>query len=147
LGAVKEEAMRDRVVALIILSIPIALIGWSHDHAGAQQKQTDAEISKLLIGKWAAEEPKIKGVNHYKKDGTLDVTGTLTLGDQSLKIVISATWKVSDGMIIATVTKTNVPELIKEGHVSKDQVISIDEKLLKFKTERGDEKVRKRVRE
>jgi len=33
------------------------------------------------------------------------------------------------------------------GHVSKDKVLSIDDKLLKFKTEDGKEKVRKRVNE
>jgi hypothetical protein len=112
-----EEAMRNWVVGSIILSTPMALIGWANAHADTQRKLTDAEISKLLVGKWAVEEgdekgPKIKGLNHYKKNGTLDATGTLTVGEKSLKIVLSRTWKVSDGLIIARVTKSNVPELI-----------------------------------
>jgi hypothetical protein len=64
-----------------------------------------------------------------------------------LKIAVSGTWKVSDGVIIATVTKTNVPELIKEGIVTKDRVLSLDEKLLKLEAEDGKEQVRKRVKE
>lgn len=144
--------MRTWVVGAIILSVSLALSGWAKGHAGTPKKLPDAEISKLLTGKWAVEYddgngPKVKGLNHYKKDGTLDATGTVTVGEKSLEIAISGTWKVLDGTIIATVTKTNVPELIKEGHISKDQVLLIDEKLLKFKGENGKERVHKRVNE
>ena len=116
------------------------------------KKLTDAEISKLLVGKWTVEDSNDKGLKikltvKYAKDGTFETEATLTAGEKSLNLMLSGTWKVTDGMIIATVTKTGAPDLFKEGHVSKDQVLAIDEKTIKYKTEKGKEVVYKRAKE
>jgi hypothetical protein len=79
-------------------------------------------------------------------DGTLDAEAVIGEGDKSFKVVLSGTWKVSEGVIIGTVTKTNVPDLIVEGFVTKDQVVSLDDKLLTYKTENGKENSRKRIK-
>jgi hypothetical protein len=148
----EEVRMRCVIVGVLLLFGSGALAGWAAGREDPPKKLTDAEISKLLVGKWAVEEgaekgPKIKGANHYKKDGTIEAEATIEAGGETLKVTLSGTWKVMDGLIIATVTKTSAPELIKEGHVSKDQVISIDDKMLRYKTERGKESTRKRVKE
>lgn len=112
---------------------------------------TDAEIKRLLVGKWFEEIDdegvKAKATSHYKKDGTFATDGTFDDGKKSLRIGASGTWKVSDGAIIRTVTKTSVPELINVGHVGKDQVLSIDDKVLKCKWENGRENMSTRVQE
>ena len=144
--------MRTRVVGLLLL---LALGAWVDGVAGRGDPPkglTDAEISRRLVGKWAAEEgveggPKVRGTTRYKDDGTLEAEGTVEAGGKSLTIRLSGTWKVADGMIIATVTKTSAPDLLPEGHVSKDRVLSIDEKALRYKTETGKESVRRRVKE
>jgi hypothetical protein len=117
--------------------------------ADEPKKLTDAEITKLLIGNWLLEEEggkngKLKANTNRKKDGTFDGEGTLENGDRKDKLTISGTWKVSDGFIIDTVTKFN-SEVIQPGFVTKDKVLFIDGKTLKFKNERGDEKIRKRI--
>jgi hypothetical protein len=62
-------------------------------------------------------------------------------------VAISGTWKVADGVVTETVTKSNVPDLIKEGLVSKDKVISVDDKEYKYKDEMGKEKSHKRKKD
>lgn len=144
--------MRGVNVAVLILFGFGSVAGWSARGDDPPKKLTDAEISKLLIGKWVVEDgtekgPRIKGTNHYKEDGVLDTEATIEANGKTIKVTLSGNWKVKDGIIVATVTKTSTPELIKEGHVSKDQVISIDDKMLKYKSEKGKESVRKRVKD
>jgi hypothetical protein len=122
--------------------------------AGEEPKKlTDEEITKRIVGKWAVDEgdgkaePKIKGTMTYKKDGKVDAEATIEVGKNSVKVSLSGTWKVSDGVITSTVTKTNVPDLIKEGFVSKDKVISINDKEYKYKDEKDNEKTQKRVKD
>lgn len=116
------------------------------------KKLTDEQISKLLVGKWLVDLDegkgvKIKGSTTYKKDGTVDAEATIELGDKSIKMVLAGTWKVKDGVIISTVTKTNNPEIVKEGLTTKDKVVSIDDKSLKYTSEDGKERTDKRAKE
>jgi hypothetical protein len=121
--------------------------------ADPPKKQTDEEINKLLVGKWIVDEgdgqkePKIKGVVQYKKDGTVEAEATVEIKNETVKVVISGTWKVADGVVTETVTKSNVPELIKEGLVTKDKVISVDDKEYKYKDDMGKEKSHKRKKD
>lgn len=144
--------MRGGVVGVLLLLSSGVLAGRATGGEDPPKKLTDAEIRKLLVGKWAVEEgagkgPKLKGMTHYKADGTFEGEATLEGGGKSLKITVSGTWKVMDGMIVDTVTKTSAPELIKKGHVSKDRVLSIDDKVLRYKTETGKESARKRIKD
>jgi hypothetical protein len=145
--------MCNRAVGVFILFTASTLIGSVSAREDPPKKQTDEEISKLLVGKWIVDEgdgktePKIKGSMNYKKDGTVDAEATIEAGQTTLKITLSGTWKVKDGVLIATVTKTSAPDVIKEGLVSKDTVISIDDKVLKYKEMSGKEKSQKRMKE
>jgi hypothetical protein len=145
--------MRIRLLGIVVCFAALTLTNWLSAREDTPKKQSDEEIGKLLVGKWIVDEgdgktePKIKGILNYKKDGTVDVDATLDFGKESLKISVSGTWKVKDGIIVATVTKTSHPELIKEGLVSKDKVISVTEKELKYKDEMGKEKLHKKMKD
>jgi hypothetical protein len=158
--------MRSRMVGMFTLFVACMLAGAlsAHDDPPKKQtdppkKQTDEEIAKLLIGKWDVDEgdgqkeAKIKGWVKYKKEGKfdkegkLDVEATVDLGKTSLKLTLSGTWKVADGFIIVTITKSDSPDSIKEGLVSKHKVDSIDEKQLKYKDEMDRAKVLQRAKE
>lgn len=145
--------MRIRLSGVVVFFVAMTVTGWVSAREDPPKKQTDEEITKLLIGKWVIDEgdgkkePKVKGVVHYKKDGTVEAEGTVEFGDNSLKISITGTWKVSEGVVTETVTKTNVPDVIKEGLVSKDKVISIDDKTYKYKDDAGKEKTHKRMKD
>ena len=114
-------------------------------------KMTDDKISQLLVGKWTVNDKndkgrKVEGTLCYKIDGTFEAGATISEGDKSLKFTLSGTWKVSEGVLIDTVTKTSVPSWIEEGHVSKDRVISINENEFKYQREiGGQEIIRKRI--
>jgi hypothetical protein len=142
-----------RIRLLGVAFVAMALTGWLCAFEDPPKKQTDEEINKLLVGKWIIDEgdgqkePKIKGSVTYKKDGTVDLEATLDIAKDSFKIALSGTWKVKDGAIIATVTKTSNPDLVKEGVVSKDKVVSVTDKELKYTDELGKEKSHKRMKD
>jgi hypothetical protein len=128
--------------------------------AGADDKKpTDEEITQKLVGKWEVEDTventkiKIKGTTTYKKDGTLEAAANFDLGDQKIDIKVSGTWKVKDGIVTETVTKSSRPEIVKEGTSTRDTVISIDDKAYKFKAgpgkdgKEGKQMVARRVKE
>lgn len=116
-----------------------------------KKKQTDEEITKLLVGTWIIDETeggaKIKGTMIYKKDGTGDADVTIEAGNMTIKLTVSATWKVKDGVITEKVTKSNNPDIIKEGLESKDTIISVDSKEYKFKDEKDKERSYKRKKD
>ena len=112
-----------------------------------QTTLTDAEIAKRLIGKWSGVESggRVKGITDYKKDKTFQGTATLQLGEMTIKIAISGTWKVVDGYIIGKITKSSEEMIVKPGHVAKDLVLSIDDNVLTYKTDSGKKSIRNRV--
>jgi hypothetical protein len=148
-----ENEMHNRSLGVVFIFAAMTLAGWVSAREEPPKKQTDEEIGKLLVGKWIIDEgdgqkePKIKGSIVYKKDNTVNLEATLDFGKETLKIILEGTWKVKDGVIIATVTKTSHPEHIKEGHVSRDILISVTEKELKYKDEMGKEKLHKRTKD
>jgi hypothetical protein len=115
------------------------------------KKQTDAEITKLLVGKWAVEVDemgvKVKGTQEYTKDGKFAAEATIEAGKNTIKLTVSGTWVVKDGMVIETVKKSNQPMIVPEGKESKDKVISIDDKVYKFKDEMDKERTVKRIKD
>lgn len=111
---------------------------------------TDTEISKHIVGKWAFDEVgelglQIKGTANYNKDGTFAGEATIVTSERLVKIVLSGTWKVADGVIASTVTKSSMPAVIGTGCTYKFQVVAIDERSLKYKNEADKEIVRMRV--
>lgn len=133
--------------ALVLTILVCASIGAKDE----PKKPSDADIAKLLVGKWTTEEgkegePKVKSTFIYDKDGTFAVEATIETGGKTEKIVVSGTWKVADGVILDTVEKTNT-ENLKVGRVTRDTVISIDDKTLKYTTQKGRERTWKRVKD
>ena len=141
--------MLNRSFGVLFLFAASSITCWVS--AGENKKLSDDEIKKLLVGKWAIEENEkgitIKGTNIYNKDGTLEAEATIDFGkNPPLKLTISGTWNVKNGYVIETVKKSSHPMFVKEGMVTKDQVISIDDTAYKFKTEKDEEKTQKRVK-
>ena len=86
-------------------------------------KLSDAEIAKLVVGKWSQDrkfkETEIKATQMFFKDGTFKSQGTLKTGEDVQKLAFTGTWKVSDGFLIQVI-ETSDPPTLKKGHVSKD---------------------------
>jgi hypothetical protein len=145
--------MRNGIVRTLSLGISILSVACVCGGDNPPAVPTDAEVTKQLVGKWAIEEVseqgnlKINGTAQYKKDGTFEGQATIGSGEMPAKIALSGTWKVIDGVIVSSITRSSLPVIIAKGFTSKHQVISIDEKSLKFKTETGKGIVRMRLKD
>lgn len=117
----------------------------------ARTELTDEEITKKLVGKWEEEinEDAAKGkvTLEYKKDGNLAAEGTVDAGGQNIKFKIAATWKVKDKELIVTFDKVEPEGLIPAGTVSRDKILSIDEKSCSYRDQKGSEKKMTRLKD
>src|SRR4051812_10555728 len=112
------------VVAVVLVIAPAALAAGQPP----QGKPSDADIRRLIVGKWAQEIQTdqgitVKGTTTYRRDGTFTGDAEFSVAGQTIRIALEGTWKVADGVIAETVEKSNSPAVAK-GQVSKDQVVS-----------------------
>jgi exosome complex RNA-binding protein Rrp4 len=82
-------------------------------HAFGQEKNpSEAEITKLLPGKWVSEvnTPKVTGKveSAFVKDGTYTLKGKLKMGDKEIPIDEAGTWKVTENRLV--LSPKNPPE-------------------------------------
>jgi hypothetical protein len=135
------------IPAAVIISLAVAYVGSAR--ADDPPKQSDAEIRKLLIGRWSEEMTlpngaKGKATTTYKDDGTFAGEATFELQGQTRRIALSGTWKVEGGTLIETIDKCE-PPVAPKGTVSKDAVLSISKTTLRRKTKEGKVVEQKRV--
>ena len=120
-------------------------------HATADDKKpSDAEITRLLVGKWHGADPTtgVSGTITYAKDGTFVGEGSVPLTDtQKVEFRAEGTWKVADGAIHFKVTKSTRPGVVPVDIEVKEVVLGIDEKSVRYRRGLGKEKVRTRVTE
>jgi hypothetical protein len=94
----------NRVVTLALVST-VALSGASHAF-GQEKKPCEAEITKLLPGKWASKlnTPKVSGNLEFAfvKDGTYTLKGKIKKGDKEIPINEDGTWKVTENRLVLT---------------------------------------------
>jgi hypothetical protein len=94
----------NRIVTLALVST-VALSGASHAF-GQEEKPGEAEITRLLPGKWVSEvnTPKVSGKleSAFVKDGTYTLKGKLKKGDKEIPIDEAGTWKVTENLLVLT---------------------------------------------
>jgi hypothetical protein len=132
-------------LCLGIGTLCLALAG-SADGQEKPKKLTDAEITRLLAGKWSMQtslkelDPKLKDLPDVKitvalrhnKDGTFEVAMTNVAGTLTTKETFEGTWKVAEGVLEKTLTKVNSPSnpKMKVGDKGKERIILINEMTL-----------------
>jgi hypothetical protein len=100
-------------------------------NAAAAKKLSDADITKLLVGKWrfvpGEKDPPIKMTMTYARDQTFSFEA------ESLQVKFKAkatgTWKVQKGEIVTTVKENTNPK--ETDKVARTKVISVDGTTLK----------------
>ena len=74
--------------------------------ADNQNKQSDAEICKEILGTWVSGNSKEGGVITFTLNGHF----TSSITNKYTNWVSEGTWKIKDGTIISTVKKTSSPD-------------------------------------
>ena len=128
----------------------VAVLGFASSMAYAAddpKKPADADINRLLIGKWegADQATGITGTITYGKDGKFTADGMVPVGNKKLEVNTEGTWSVSGGTITYKVTKSSRPRVAPVGTEIKEVVNAIDEKNIRFTREQEKERVRTRT--
>ncbi len=95
--------MRYRLrTLLIVLALGPMVLAWT---AHAAEPPSDADIRRLIVGKWHHEDMPVNGFWTYdwtyREDGTFELVHTFTrFGEERIKTVHSGTWKVADGKVV-----------------------------------------------
>jgi uncharacterized protein (TIGR03066 family) len=100
-------------------------------NAGEGKKPSDADLTKLLVGKWRFESGEkdlpIRMTLAFAKDKTYSVEAESL--QPKYKVKASGTWKVEKGEVVMTTKgSTNRDEV---GQVGRTKVISVDGSTLK----------------
>jgi len=92
---------------------------------------SDEDYSQKILGhyKWEKVEGKssISGVYTYQKEGNFVVEGVYSMNGQQKPIKLSGVWEIKEETLLSTVKKTNVPELLPAGTVTKEMILEIEE--------------------
>lgn len=120
------------------------------EKASEKSKASSVDQEKL-IGKWKhvskSEGMTIAGRTELKKDGTMTANGKITIAGKSMKVALEGTWKLNGDILEETVTKSNLPELIPVGTVTKDKVLKVTDTEFTYEDEEGEEITETRIEE
>jgi len=111
---------------------------------------TDSQLKSLIVGKWKVEfqdgPVKVDAIDHFTETGKLISKGIVLLNGQKIELEMSGVWEIKKGFVKATLQKTNRPDMLPPGHISTDQILSIDKNTYKYKNESGKIRVYKRIK-
>lgn len=119
-------------------------------HEPSGLKLSDAEIARLLIGKWQGSDPVtgVTGTLLYLKDGTFKGEGTVTLADgDKIRFQAEGKWKVSEGALYFTITKSTRPGVAPVGIEVKETIHALNETVVRYTRGLGKVKERTRVKD
>src|SRR5262249_34662154 len=112
--------------------------------AAAGQPLSDAQIEKLVVGKWRHEESENDAVTEYRDDGTFTDEGMIERIEGPVKIRVSGRWLVRDGAVVEVVQKCD-PAGIQPGTTRYDTALELDANKFRYRTEQGVVRVKTRV--
>ena len=140
--------MSHRTLAAMALTVVVACTASAP--AGDPPRQSDAEIRKLAVGKWYQEEAlpngiKAKGTTTYKQDGTFEGSATAEFQGQTVRVRVSGTWTVENGMLTETIKESDPATMPKDK--STDKILSISKTQLKRKNDKGKVIEQKRLKD
>jgi len=121
-------------------------LAWSSTEP--QTHPTDAEIRQKIVGTWLvdtrlANGNSVVGTEAILVSGVITSKATLTLGDKKEELEFTGKWQVKDGYLIETVEKSNTKR-IPIGKITRDKVITLNDKTYVYETESGKTVTRER---
>ena len=105
-------------------------------------QKSDSQLSQLIIGKWKYERREggleVKGTSTYTTAGKVMIKAKMRVADRKINIDAEGNWFIENGILVTTVTKTNIPEIMPNGSILKDTIIKLDNKIFKYSNEKGE---------
>jgi hypothetical protein len=127
--------MRFRLrTLLIVLALgPPLLAAVAH----AAEPPNDADIRRLIVGKWHHEDMPVFGYWTYdwtyREDGTFELIHTSRrFGEEPTKTVHSGTWKVANGKVIETY-KEPLDPIFPSSKTQQFTVLAINERIMDWR--------------
>ena len=118
--------------------------------ATASEPATNLAIEKQLIGTWSEELTKgrydIQAKFTYFADGKVSGQGVFTKDGRTVVVVVTGSWKLDGARLVETVESCQ-PPLLRRGKQITSEVVEVNNKLLRYVNEFGDEKTKTRVTE
>ncbi|MEZ6086886.1 MAG: hypothetical protein R3C05_02395 [Pirellulaceae bacterium] len=118
----------------LLFSLCLPLVG----QAQTPRKVSDEDLSKRLLGKWQVEfeDPKTKrqsiGWTVYAENGLAASRSITKVGDKEINLVLQAKWKIENGVLITTITKSSDTSIVKVASVTKDRLTVLTSKQLQY---------------
>jgi len=104
----------------------------------------DAQLEKLLVGKWQHTDSPTKAFTEYRDDGTFVGDGSIEQLGELVKIRVWGRWKIEDGAVVEVIDKCQ-PAGIPIGTTLYDSVLQLNAKTFRYRTEQGIERAKTRL--
>jgi hypothetical protein len=116
--------------------------------AKAAEPRRDVEIKARLVGTWNQDVDlrgfEGKATTTYLPDGKLSGEGIFSRGKRSVKLVVTGSWKLEDAKLTETV-ETCQPPLIRRGRQLTSEIMEVNDAVLRYLNEQGEERTKMRV--
>src|SRR5262245_24619589 len=132
------------VLSLVTLAIISTCLG---------QSVRDKELASKLIGTWIVPPKQYhNGPGSYRKvgsvmksasrtfrpDGTFKLSAVLTIDGRDVPLRDEGKWQIENGVLIQEITKSDQPQIVPVGVVTKDILVSVTDTEYRFRTKDGE---------
>jgi hypothetical protein len=131
-----------KAVLPIIFAIVFAFVAAG---GNASDKPSDETIRSQIPGAWISQEtldgqPTTLAVE-YRLDGTFGASARVSKGRYSIKLVLTGTWRVHNGVLISHTETTGAPP-----RVAAYEIIAVNESMLVLRDRDGSIVVKRRAK-
>jgi hypothetical protein len=133
------------VVKAVLPFISALVLAFVAAEGSASDKPSDETIRSQIPGAWISQEtldgqPTTLAVE-YRSDGTFGASARVTKGRYSIKLVLTGTWRVHNGILISHTQATGAPP-----RVAAYEVIAVNESMLVLRDRDGSIVVKRRAK-
>lgn len=99
---------------------------------------SDAAIAAKLVGKWQVEYKDKDGKRLsigwtvYAKNGMASSRSITKKDGKEINLVLEAKWSVVKGVLTTAITNSSDPKIVKVGSVTKDRLMAIGDRYMKY---------------
>ena len=133
------------VVKAVLLFIFAIVFAFAAADGSPSDKPSDETIRSQIPGAWISQEtldgqPTMLTVE-YRSDGTFGASVRMTEGSYSIKLVLTGTWRVHNGILISHTEATGAPP-----RDAAYEVVAVNESMLVLRDRDGSIVVRRRAK-